>query len=872
MTILPPDAALRLAAIVQSSDDAIVSKDLTGTITSWNAGAERLFGYTAVEAIGRPVRMLIPSDRQDEEDRILESVRTGHVVAPFDTLRGTKGGRLIDVSVAVSPIYDERGQIVGASTITRDISARKRMEGELHELQQRLMTLVAASGSILASPDVDSVLSASLEVARGAFAADGYAVWRVGAEGAWTIVRSAGVSDEFARRVAGSSGESATDVVPFTEPLVVEDVTAEPLVAHLRDEYARAGVASMIVYPLTVRGARTATMVFYSRARQRYRDIDVRVGGALANLVGASLTAAELYQQEQRLRAESERAQRQAAFLAEAGAVLASSLDYEDTLARVARLAVPAIGDWCAVDVLDDRNRLQRLAVAHVDPAKVALAQALQERYPADPEAPHGVHAALRTGSPTFMSIIPKALVEASARDDEHRRLLETLNLASYMCVPLLAHGRAFGVLTFVSSESGREYTEADVRFAQELAARASLAVENARAYDRAREANRLKDEFLATLSHELRTPLNAVLGYARMLRLGTIAPARAASALEVIERNATSLRQIIEDVLDVSRIVAGRLRLNVEPVDLPAILHDALATVMPAATAKGVNLEAVIDPISASVSGDSDRLQQIVWNVLSNAIKFTPRGGKVQLRLTRVNSHVEITVSDTGQGIDPAFLPYVFEHFRQADATFAREHGGLGLGLGIAKQLTELHGGRIAAHSDGPGRGATFVVSLPLMIVHERAAAGRRDHPSSDRQAPGMDAAPSLHGIHVLAVDDEEDSLRLLQAALEQSGARVTTAASAAAAIELLRARVPDVLIADIGMPDMDGLQLIRAVRQMEAPVRQVPAAALTAYARPQDRVTSLASGFQMHLVKPIDPVELVVAVAALAPRRAGA
>ena len=334
------------------------------------------------------------------------------------------------------------------------------------------------------------------------------------------------------------------------------------------------------------------------------------------------------------------------------------------------------------------------------------------------------------------------------------------------------------------------------MRFARELAARASLAIENARAYERANEASRLKDEFLATLSHELRTPLNAVLGYARMMRTQTLSPEKASGAWDVVERNATSLKQIIEDVLDVSRIVAGRLRLNVEPVDLPGILRDAIATVTPAADARGVRVETVIEPLTAPVSGDADRLQQIVWNLLSNAIKFTPRGGKVQLRLSRVNSHVEVTVSDTGRGIAPDFLPFVFERFRQADATFTREHGGLGLGLAIAKQLAELHGGTITASSGGLDQGATFTVKLPLMIVHQPVPAEhQREHPHTERRAPELATIPRLDGIHVLAVDDEPDSLDLLRTVLEGAGATVSTARSGAEALDAIapgRSRCP--------------------------------------------------------------------------------
>ena len=873
MTIRPPDPTLRLAAIVESSDDAIVSKDLNGIITSWNKGAEDLFGYTAEEAIGRSITMVIPQDRLSEEDMVLGRIRKGQRVEHFDTIRQRKDGTLVPISLTVSPIRDANGTIVGASKIARNISDRRQIESELEELQRRLMALAVASASILGSPDTDAIASRAIDLARAVFAADGYALWRLNAEGAWRIVRSYGISDEFAARAIARSEAHGAPVVPFSEPLVSEDVQTTAILADMRDAYAREGIAAMVVFPLTIRGERRGTIAFYAHRRVSFRRVDVQVGEALANLVAAALTTADLYEEQRNAREAADHARQQAAFLAEAGSVLGSSLDYEETLRSVARLAVPVIADWCAVDIVSERGELKRIAVAHVDPQQVESARQLQERYPADPSAPGGVHEVIRTGKPAYMARIPVALVEAAAQDEEHLRIIRRLNLTSYMCVPLMVQGRAIGAITFVSAESGREYSDADVRFARELASRASLAVENARAYERANEASRLKDEFLATLSHELRTPLNAVLGYARMMRTQILPPDKAKTAWDVVERNATSLQQIIEDVLDVSRIVAGRLRLNVEPVDLPAILREAIATVMPAADARGVRVETVIEPLAVPVSGDASRLQQIVWNLLSNAIKFTPRGGKVQLRLARVDSHVEVAVSDTGRGITADFLPYVFERFRQADASFSREHGGLGLGLAIAKQLAELHGGTITAASGGLGAGATFTLNLPLMIVHQQPINGvQRQHPHSDRTAPDLRPAPRIDGVRVLAVDDEPDSLNLLRTVLEEAGAVVTTADSAAQALEVLRTEQPDVLVADIGMPTMDGLQLIRAIRQMEEPVRSTPAAALTAYARSQDRITSLASGFHMHLAKPIDPLELIVAIATLAPRRLGA
>lgn len=873
MPPLPPDAALRLAAIVESSDDAIVSKDLNGIITSWNVGAERLFGYSADEAVGRSITMLIPADRIDEEQLVLGRIRRGERVEHFDTIRRRKDGRHVHVSLTISPIRDVDGRIVGASKIARNISDRVRMEEDLRASQRRLMSLASAATSLFGTNTVDGVLSAAIDLARDVFHADGYALWRVDDSGAWRIVRSFGLSSEFVSRVVTTQGgQPAPARVPFSTPLVCEDVSVVPALSDARDVYAREGLVSLVVFPLAIHGERRGTMVFYSRRPCRYGDLDVEVGSAMANLAAAALTNVELFEAQRRAREAADHARQQSAFLAAAGAALDASLDYEATLATVARLAVPTIADWCVVDILNDRGAVQRLAAAHIDPDKVALAHRLHERYPEPSESRLGVREVLRTGQPIHVTRIPRDLLDGVARDEEHRRLLHELQLTSYMCVPLLSHGQPFGAISFVSAESGREYTEDDLRFARDLATRASLAVENARAYARANEASRLKDEFLAILSHEMRTPLNAVLGYARMLRLGSLDAGKTAMALEVVERNATSLKQIIEDVLDVSRIVAGRMRLSVAPVDLLHVLEEACATVMPAAQAKGVRLDSVLDPNVPPVSGDPDRLQQIFWNLLSNAIKFTPRGGRVQVRLARVNSHVEVAVSDTGQGIAPEFLPFVFERFRQADSTFAREHGGLGLGLAIARQLAELHGGSIAVESSGAGSGATFTVSLPLLVVHRGSTASDpREQPVADRAAPTIGTVPTLAGLRVLAVDDEPDSLDLLRTVLEGAGAEVTTAVSAPSALALLGTSTPDVLVADIGMPGMDGLQLIREVRTLDAPARHVPAAALTAYARSQDRVTSLSSGFQMHLVKPIDPVELIVAVAALAARPTG-
>jgi signal transduction histidine kinase/ActR/RegA family two-component response regulator len=441
------------------------------------------------------------------------------------------------------------------------------------------------------------------------------------------------------------------------------------------------------------------------------------------------------------------------------------------------------------------------------------------------------------------------------------------LPVRSYLAVPVKGReGEVIGGLFFGHSEVGR-FTDQHERLVVGIASWASVALENARLFTMVQDASRLKDEFLASLSHELRTPLNAVLGYARMLRDGVVSSEKQTRAIETIERNATSLTQIVEDVLDISRIVAGKMRLNVQPAELPRVVANAVEAVSPAADAKGVRIETVIDPHAAPVSGDPERLQQVVWNLLSNAVKFTNRGGKVQVRLGRVNSHLELSVADSGIGIAPEFLPHVFERFRQADAGTARERGGLGLGLSIAKQLAEMHGGTIEAASTGIGHGATFTLTLPVMIVppvsHDESA---RVHP---RVGSGTHAIPlgRLQDVHVMAVDDDPDAVTLIAELLEAAGARVTTARSAEDALRAMDRDPPQVLVTDLGMPVVDGFQLIARVRAHRNPlVRRVSAAALTAYARSEDRVKALSAGFQIHLAKPIDPAELLATVAALA------
>jgi signal transduction histidine kinase/CheY-like chemotaxis protein len=387
-----------------------------------------------------------------------------------------------------------------------------------------------------------------------------------------------------------------------------------------------------------------------------------------------------------------------------------------------------------------------------------------------------------------------------------------------------------------------------------------------------AERAGQMKDEFLATLSHELRTPLNAVLGWAQLLQMPSVDAKEMAEGIIVIERNARAQAQIIEDLLDMSRIISGKVRLQVQSLDLANVVQAALETVQPAAYAKEIRVRALLDSEVGPITGDPNRLQQVFWNLLSNAVKFTPKGGKVQVELKRVDSHLEVSVTDNGEGIDPAFLPHVFDRFRQADATSSRAHGGLGLGLAIVRQLVELHGGTITVRSAGRNCGSSFVVALPMMAVHgSREPKVERRHTTST-DSPKMVHQPTrMAGVKIVIVDDEPDARSLLRRLLEDCNAEVHTAETAEEAVALVQAERPHVLISDIGMPNEDGYGLIRRVRALSAETGgHTPAVALTAYARAEDRVTAIVAGFQHHLSKPVEPNELIAIVASLAGRTA--
>lgn len=822
------------ASIVESSDNAIIGKTLDGIIISWNTGAEKMYGYTADEVKSRHISILAPDERGEEIDAILERLRQGEPVYHYETKRVRKDGSQVDVALTISPIKDGRGKVVGASTIARDITERNRAEAEkarlLSEIEQQRHRLNNVMANV---PGV---------------------VWE-----AW------GQPDEANQRI-----DFVSDYVETMLGYSVQEWLSTPnfwlSIVHA-DDKERAAREAQAIYVSCERGASQFRWMTKDGRAIWVEAQSVVVCDDAGNPIGMRGVTMDI--------SERKRAEEAQEFLAEASSVLASSLDYETTLASLAQLTVPRLADWCGVEIVEEDGRSRQLAVAHVDPAKIEFAREVSRRYPPDPDSPFGVSNVLKTGKSEFYPQITDEMLKSVARNEEHLKLICELGMKSAMVVPLVARGRTHGVITLVAAKSGLRYDKADLALAEDLARRAAFAVDNARLYreaQRARadaeQANRAKDEFLATVSHELRTPLNAIIGWAHMLRKNRFDEATTKRAMETIERNAKSQARLIEDILDVSRIITGKLRLDVHPIELASVIEAAIDAVRPATDAKEIRLQTILDPRAGPVSGDPNRLQQVVWNLVSNAAKFTPRGGRIQVRLERVNSHIEITVSDTGQGIPADLLPYVFERFRQGDSSSTRIHGGLGLGLAIVRHLVELHGGTVHASSPGAGQGTTFTVRLPLLVWHRDAKDGERTYPTASNSG-ALEGVPSLEGLRVLVVDDEPDTREMLKLMIEQFDAEVQVCASSAEAIAALDQWKPNVLVSDIEMPGEDGYSFIRKIRALE-PERggTIAAVALTAYARTEDRMRSLAAGYQVHLAKPVTPIELALVIANLAGR----
>jgi K+-sensing histidine kinase KdpD/ActR/RegA family two-component response regulator len=619
--------------------------------------------------------------------------------------------------------------------------------------------------------------------------------------------------------------------------------------------------AAVAALPLGVEGRRIGVMTFRFEEPRRFSMQERTLLETFASQAAQALERADLYIQEVALRQRLESLEA----LTEAFSEAMTREEVADVVVDLGMLAADA--DTCTVYTLDASGRSLQL-IGHR-----GVAAPIVERISVlTAESGNPAFAILESGEPMFA----ETEREYRAYYPEIANLkVEGERARAFWCVPLTAEGKSFGMMAMGYYEPRRfgpverTFVATFTRHCAEALRRAERLDAEQRARNAADVANRAKDEFLATVSHELRTPLNAILGWAKMMSAAELDEAKRQRAVATIERNAVAMAQLIEDLLDVSRIISGKMRLEVQSVDLSRIVEAALESVRPAADAKSIKLSATLYAVREPLLADPPRLQQIIWNLLSNAVKFTPDGGQVEISVRGGTASTEIRVTDSGRGIAPEFLPLVFEPFRQEHPTHSRARGGLGLGLAITQQLVELHGGHVEAHSDGPGRGATFVVHLPLSRVaaepRPEASAGRRIRPEGDFERPS-----ALLALSVLVVDDDEDARQLVQAVLEECGAKVTAVDSVDSALEVLSRGVTDVLVSDIGMPGQDGYDLIRRVRALPGDAANLPAAALTAYARAEDRHRALNAGYSRHLAKPVEPSELVAVVAALAHARA--
>ncbi|MDF2440760.1 MAG: hypothetical protein JWN98_1744, partial [Abditibacteriota bacterium] len=745
------------------------------------------------------------------------------------------------------PVRDENGHVYRVAGIAYDVTERKSHEEDAMRSRQFLQSTLDALAAHIAILDETGHI--------------------IAVNGAWR--RFAGEN-----QFAGNAYGIGLNYLQICEAATGEYAAEAPIVAHgIREVMARRVPEYYLEYPCHTSNDQCWFSIRITRFNETLADRDSHIDGPLRIVIAhEDITARKMAEDELRYeRSQAQASEERFRFLAEAGEVLASSLDLDRTFTSLAKLVVPRLGDWCTVDLLEDDGTTRQVAQEHSH-GRAELGREIQRRFPPTLHQYSAVGAvdSLRSGRAGLFADVPHELLEVMAQSPEHLQLLEQLELVSFMVVPLVVQGKVCGLISIASSESGRRYDENDLALAVELSRRAAQSMENARLHRHtqrallaAEDASRSKDDFLATVSHELRTPLTAILGWANLLQSGGIDGETTQRALETIERNVHAQAQIIDDLLDVSRIVAGKLRLNVVPLDLRPVVQNALDAAQPAVQAKNIELDVQLNPCPV-IGGDATRLQQIVWNLVSNAVKFTPRGGRIRVSAECEGDHVVVTVADSGPGISAEFAPFVFDRFRQADSTATRRHGGLGLGLAIVRHLVEMHGGSVRLKAPLPGEGATFIVELPMLNGAEtQAAQSTLDVVPS---GVGAEALP-LQNLRVLVVEDEVDGLELIVALLRFSGAQVRGVGSVREGWNLFRDWRPDMLVSDIGMPEEDGYSLIRRVRALpDAEGGQIPAIALTAYARDEDRAQALAAGFNRHLSKPVEAAALTHVVADLA------
>jgi PAS domain S-box-containing protein len=834
-------------------DHAVYLLDPDGHVSTWNRGAERLKGYAAAEIIGRHFSVFFPPEdvADGKPQRELERARA---FGRFDDegYRVRRDGTRFWASTILTALRDGDGTLLGFAKITRDLTAPRAAEQRERELVREQAARAAAEraeAQIRESEARYRSLSERLEIVF-----EGVADCILAQDASGRVV----FANVAAARLFGFASREA-----------LMAATPEAVAARLDffDEAGRALARDRFPGAVVLGGAtaNSAMLQVRERATGREQWLFVRAGRAVGEGAGGELTITIWHDVTAERRQDS-----QARCLAEATAALSASLDREEMLGALAGRLVPGLADWCAIALLED-DALRPVALAHADSEKRALVQRVARHWFAESSAEHGPWRVVHSGSSELVNALSEPLLPTMLDDPDALAALRELGASALMSTPVRVRGKVLGVMTLFTAQPGRSYDSRHAELVEEIGRRTGVALENAHLYAEAQraaraaeEANRAKDEFLATVSHELRTPLSAILGWSRLLK-DRVTDRAFAKPLEVIHRNAEAQVRIIDDILDVSRVITGKFQIDPKPMDLVVVARDALEVVRPSAVAKGIALDFKPDADYCLLVGDPDRLQQVVWNLLSNAVKFTPAGGSVVLTLGQRGSEVVLAVTDNGIGLESSSLPFVFDRFKQVDPSTTRRVGGLGLGLALVRHIMELHGGSADVESAGLGHGATFTIRLPL-----RASSGVRPTsapPESVRPPPNVPGR--LHNLRVLVVEDEPDARELISAVLEMAGAQVRTVASAREGYEALQSFRPDVLLSDIGMPDEDGFAFIRRVRALPASKGgAVPAMALSAFARDEDRARALATGFQEHVGKPVSPERLCEAVAEVAAR----
>jgi PAS domain S-box-containing protein len=788
----------RYRDLFENANDIIYTLDLDRRLTSINKRAEQALGYTRGEVLGRHVAELIPTEYHPRmQDALRRKMEGEQAPTTYELEVLCKDGQRLSLEVS-SRLIVRDGRPVGVQGIARDITERKRAEREREQLTRQAQAERAFLEAVLQQMPGGVVIA---EASSGKI-----------------VLRNR------------------------QEPSLAELGLLRPPDAGPCDPHTGPHYGSPQEWPL-LRSLRAGEAV-------KGEEMDFQRGDGSRGTISTSSTpvrdehgnivaaVATWYDITERKR--TEEAQR---FLAQAGEVLSVSLDHEVTLREVARLAVPTLGDWCTIDMLQENGALRRVAVVHPDPARVVLSQELLSRYPLYVDGPEGL--VITTGEAIFIPEITEEHLAAFARDESHLEVLRTLRLSSCMVLPLSARGHVLGAVSLVCAESGRRYGPADRALAEELCRRTALAVDNARLYQELQAADRRKDAFLAMLAHELRNPLGPVRNALAILNLAGGSGQAAEQSRAIIDRQVRHLTRLVDDLLDVSRISRGKIQLRCERLDLTALIRAAAEDRRSSLEEGGLTLRVDLPAESLWVDADPTRIAQVLDNLLGNANKFTDPGGRVRVGVEREGGRAAVTVEDSGIGIAPPLLAQLWGPFAQADMSLERSRGGLGLGLALVKGLVELHGGRVRAASAGPGQGAAFGFDLPLRAA---PAAGAAPPP----------AVPAPAGpLHVLLVEDNVDAAETMRMLLEMYGARVSVAHTGPAGVEAARRGLPDLILCDIGLPGLSGYEVARALRADPA-TASTCLVAVSGYGQPEDQEKSRRSGFDLHLIKPVEPGEL--------------